>query len=126
MSCPVVWLDFSDNKKATVLAISSLLVNLWPKGIFALMDFSFSSGLGNALHHYMKNGKPAIKGTCPSCKTATTITVTTTTITTTTVHTNLNKTNTLNNKINNQTKKQHTNKQTNKQTNSHQPLNCMV
>jgi len=38
MICPVVWLDLSDKRNATMLAISSVVVILFPNGIFEVMD----------------------------------------------------------------------------------------
>src|SRR6202008_2604622 len=56
MIWPVVWLDLSDNKKATALAISSLVVIRFSNGIFERISASFFSGSGTVLIHASYNG----------------------------------------------------------------------
>jgi hypothetical protein len=56
MSWPVVWLDLSLNKKATILAISSAVVIRFPKGIFSVIFFNVASGSGKLLIHFSYKG----------------------------------------------------------------------
>jgi len=52
----VVWLDFSESKNATVLAISSTVVNRFSSGILFVMDNNFSFGFLKVFIHFSYSG----------------------------------------------------------------------
>src|SRR5258705_11674525 len=56
----MIWLvgglDLALSKKATALAIYSVVVIRFPNGIFDSISFNFSFGFGNVLIHFSYNG----------------------------------------------------------------------